>query len=163
MINSRDIRPVDYLAVGHITRDITPQGDTLGGTVLYSALTARALGLNVGVVTACNEDLVLPTFEGIAIIAHPSEKTTTFENIYTPEGRIQVLHHVADTIDLSAIPELWRRTPIVHIGPVAREVDPTLARDFTDSTVCLTPQGFMRSWDASGRVTSSEWPKPPLF
>jgi hypothetical protein len=159
MFDQRDITPIDYLAVGHITRDITPQGDVPGGTVLYSALTAHALGLRVGVVTTCSEEFQLPTYEGITIAAYPSEHTTTFENIYTIEGRIQMVHNVADTISLPAIPELWRKTPIVHLGPVAREVDPTLARYFSDSTVCLTPQGFMRTWDAAGRVTASEWPE----
>ncbi|HEX7556964.1 MAG TPA: PfkB family carbohydrate kinase, partial [Leptolinea sp.] len=56
-------------------------------------------------------------------------------------------------------PEIWRSTPLVHIAPVAREVDPTLARFFSDSLVCLTPQGYMRSWDKTGRVSFSEWPE----
>ncbi len=159
MFNRKDLEPVDYLAIGHITRDITPQGNVPGGTVLYSALTARALGLRVGIVTSCKEDYPLPFHEGITYHVIPSENTTTFENIYTPEGRIQMLHQVADTMDLSSIPEIWRHTPIVHVAPVAHEVDPTLPRAFPQSLVCLTPQGFMRSWDSSGRVTSSEWPE----
>jgi len=159
MLVARDIQPVDYLAVGHITCDITPQGNTFGGTALYSALTARALGLRVGVVTSCQTNFKLPEIDGIKFVVVPSESTTTFENIYTPEGRIQVLHSVAETLSLPAIPEHWRSTPIVHLGPVARETDPTLSRYFPESIVCLTPQGFMRSWDAKGRVTSSEWPE----
>jgi sugar/nucleoside kinase (ribokinase family) len=153
------LEPVDYLAIGHATFDITPDGKTPGGTVLYSALTARSLGLRVGVVTACEEDYPFPELDGISFFAIPSETTTTFENIYTPEGRVQILHHVACALDLSAIPEVWRSAPIVHLAPVAREVDPTLARNFSQSIVCVTPQGFMRSWNSSGRVTSSEWPE----
>jgi sugar/nucleoside kinase (ribokinase family) len=159
MFDHKNYEPVDYLAVGHVTLDITPDGIVPGGTVLYSALTARALGLRVGVVTTCSETFPLPSYEGITFAVTPSESTTTFENIYTPEGRIQMIHHTADLIDLSAVPEIWRHTPIVHLGPVAHEVDPTLARFFSDSTVCLTPQGFMRTWDSSGRVTVSEWPE----
>lgn len=154
-----DIKPVDYLVIGHITRDITPLGNVPGGTVLYSALTARAIGLKVGVVTSCSEDYSLPDYDGITFFSIPSEKTTTFENIYTSEGRIQMIHGVADTLHLSAIPEVWRQTPIVHIAPVAREVDPTLPRAFSNSIVCLTPQGFMRQWDSTGRVSVSEWPE----
>jgi len=151
--------PVDYLAIGHVTFDITPDGKTPGGTVLYSALTARSLGLRVGVVTACEESYPFPELDGISFSVQPSETTTTFENIYTSEGRVQILHHVAGALDLSAIPEVWRSTPIVHLAPLAREVDPTLARSFSNSTVCVTPQGFMRAWNSSGRVTVSEWPE----
>ena len=46
------IEPVDYLIIGHITRDLTPDGPHLGGTVTYSALMAQALGLRVGIVTS---------------------------------------------------------------------------------------------------------------
>ncbi len=159
MFGNKNLSPVDYLAIGHITYDITPKGNVPGGTVLYSALTARALGLRVGVVTTCSEDYPLPEYDGITFFSHPSEKTTTFENIYTPEGRIQMIHDVADTLTLSSIPDIWRRTPVVHIAPVAREIDPTLPRAFPGSVICLTPQGFMRQWDASGRVTASEWPE----
>lgn len=155
----KSLEPVDYLAIGHVTYDITPGGKTPGGTVLYSALTARALGLRVGVVTTCEENYTFPDLDGITFFSRPSETTTTFENIYTPEGRIQMLHHVADALDLSAVPEIWRSTPIVHLAPVAREVDPTLARSFSQSIVCVTPQGFMRAWDSAGRVTSTEWPE----
>jgi hypothetical protein len=159
MINRKLIEPVDYLAIGHITRDITPLGDVPGGTVLYSALTARALGLRVGIVTACAANYVLPVLDGVTIHAQLGETTTTFENIYAPDGRVQVLHEVADPIDLSAIPETWRNTPIVHIAPVAHEVDPSLARYFSNSLMCITPQGFMRSWDKAGHVSVSEWPE----
>ena len=35
-------RSVDYLAVGHVTRDILPNGTRIGGTVAYSAMTASS-------------------------------------------------------------------------------------------------------------------------
>ena len=69
-----------------------------------------------------------------------SEETTTFENNYTPNGRVQYLHKLAPALDFSMVPEQWRSTPIIHLGPVAREVDPTLARAFTNSFVGLTPR-----------------------
>ena len=53
------IEPVDYLIIGHVTQDLTPNGPTLGGTASYSALTAKALGLRVGIVTAFAEGLQL--------------------------------------------------------------------------------------------------------
>ena len=47
------IEPVDYLIIGHITLDLTPDGPRLGGTVTYSALMAQALGLRVGIERNC--------------------------------------------------------------------------------------------------------------
>jgi hypothetical protein len=159
MLIPRQIQPIDYLAIGHVTCDITPQGNVPGGTVLYSALTAHALGLRVGVVTSCAEGYTLPELDGLTFVTQPSEFTTTFENIYSSEGRIQMVHHTAEAISLPAIPEVWRDTPIVHLAPVANEIDPNLSRFFSGNMVCVTPQGFMRSWDATGRVSASDWPE----
>jgi sugar/nucleoside kinase (ribokinase family) len=153
------IEPVDYLVIGHVTQDLTPKGPTLGGTASYAALTANALGLRVGIVTAFAEGLQLPELEGISISAISDEYTTTFENIQTPAGRIQYLHHKAPDLDLSAVPETWRSAPIVHLGPVCQEVDPNLAKEFSQSFVGLTPQGWFRTWDAKGRVRFTEWPE----
>ena len=38
------LEPIDYLIIGHLTRDLLPNGTRLGGTAAYAALTARALG-----------------------------------------------------------------------------------------------------------------------
>jgi hypothetical protein len=52
MQNKKSFEPIDYLVIGHLTQDIIPDGFRLGGTAAYSALTARALGLRVGIVTS---------------------------------------------------------------------------------------------------------------
>ncbi len=155
------LEPIDYLVIGHLTRDLTPSGPRLGGTASYASLTARAMGLRVGVLTACEDCLSAPELEkaGIRVIGMRAEETTTFENIQTPNGRIQYLHSLAPVIDLSMVPEQWRGTPIIHLGPVAREVDPTLVRAFPNAFVGLTPQGWLRTWDAEGRVSFTEWPE----
>jgi sugar/nucleoside kinase (ribokinase family) len=155
------LEPIDYLIIGHLTTDLLPDGTRLGGTAAYASLTARALGLRVGVLTACEECLEAPELEreGIRVVGMRSEETTTFENKYTPNGRVQYLHKLAPSLDFSMVPEQWRSTPIVHLGPVAREVDPTLARSFTNSFVGLTPQGWMRTWDSEGRVSYADWPE----
>jgi sugar/nucleoside kinase (ribokinase family) len=93
------------------------------------------------------------------VVGLRAEETTTFENIHTPNGRIQYIHSVAPTIDISMVPEPWRSTPIIHLGPVAREVDPTITRAFSDSFIGLTPQGWLRTWDTKGRVSFTEWPE----
>lgn len=155
------LEPIDYLVIGHLTRDLLPNGSRLGGTAAYASLTARALGLRVGILTACQDCLEAPELEqeGIRVVGMRSDETTTFENIQTPNGRVQFLHSVAPTLDLSMVPEQWRSTPIIHLGPVAREVDPTLARAFPNSFVGLTPQGWLRTWDKKGRVSFTEWPE----
>lgn len=151
--------PIDYLVIGHVTQDLTPNGPILGGTAAYSALTAKAFGLRVGIVTACTPDLQMPELEGIQIAANFAEQNTTFENINTPNGRIQYLHHRAPGLNLASVPEAWLKTPIVHLGPVDQEVDANLGRAFTDSLVCLTPQGWLRAWDDKNLVHPSEWPE----
>jgi hypothetical protein len=155
------LEPIDYLIIGHLTRDLTPDGPRLGGTASYASLTARALGLRVGILTACEDCLSTPILEeaGIRVVGTRATETTTFENIQTPNGRIQYVHKIAPTIDLSMVPEPWLNTPIVHLGPIAREVDPMLVRAFPSAFVGLTPQGWMRSWDKDGRVFFSEWPE----
>ena len=159
MLNSVALEPVDYLLIGHITKDITPTGFSLGGTATYSALTAAALGLRVGIVTSFGADLELPKRPRIQVSSVISETTTTFKNIYTPAGRIQYAYHPAARLDLSAVPEIWRNTPIVHLGPIMQEVDPKLARAFPNSLVGLTPQGWMRSFNAEGLVHYTDWPE----
>lgn len=161
MFNLVPIEPIDYLVIGHITQDVTSNGLVLGGTASYAALTARALGLRVGVVTAYNVEKlgIPPELQGIALSVIPSEETTTFENIPTPQGRVQILHHRASELSSIHIPETWRNTPIVHMGPLDNEIDPGLVRSFPDSFVGLTPQGWLREWDDTGRVRLGEWPE----
>lgn len=159
MQSIKPLEPVDYLVIGHVARDLTPKGPILGGTVSYSALTAQALGMRVGIVTACEPDFPLPEFDGIAKHIHYSDLTTTFENIMTPHGRIQYIHHQAPVLTLADVPEIWRKTPVVHLGPIANEIDPKLARAFPDSLLCLTPQGWLRTWDEKGRIRPGEWPE----
>ncbi len=155
------LEPIDYLVIGHLTRDLTPNGPRLGGTASYASLTARAIGMRVGILTACEDCMEMPELEqeGIRVVGMRSEETTTFENIQTPNGRIQYLHSLAPTINLSMVPEPWRNTPIIHLGPVAREIDPNLVRAFPSSFVGLTPQGWYRTWDEEGRVSFTEWPE----
>ncbi len=66
------VAPIDYLVIGHISCDITPAGGRLGGTAAYSALTARALGLRVGIVTAWGGELPLDILDGIQVQSIPA-------------------------------------------------------------------------------------------
>jgi len=159
MVQLTPLGPIDYLLIGHITQDITESGPRLGGTITYSSLTARALGLRVGIVTSWGEEIPIGPLGEFPLVNARTVNSTTFENIATPEGRIQFIYHVANTLDLNLIPEPWLNTPIVHLGPVAQEVEPGLIRRFNNTFVGVTPQGWLRAWDTSGRVIPSEWPE----
>ncbi len=160
MLSLVPVEPIDYLVIGHVTQDVAPNGFTLGGTVSYASKTAKALGLRVGIVTAHSKDLVMPELDGIQISAVLDGHTSTFENINTPHGRIQYIHHIATRLTLANVPELWRNTPIVHIGPVCQETDSNMVRGFhSDTLIGITPQGWFRTWDENGRVGFAEWPE----
>ncbi|MBL8090995.1 MAG: hypothetical protein JNJ43_11735, partial [Anaerolineales bacterium] len=92
------MQPVDYLLIGHIAVDLTPNGKQLGGTVSYAALTAKAMGLRVGIVTSVGDDTNLEILNGIQIVNIPTEQSTIFENVKTENGRKQTLHHQATKI-----------------------------------------------------------------
>ena len=149
--------PIDYLIIGHVTQDVTAAGLTLGGTASYSSLTARSLGLRVGIVTACDSCIGSEELDMIPVAGLHSLETTTFENIYTPQGRIQRIHKRAPALDLSLVPEHWRNPAIVHLAPVANEVDPGLVRAFPNALIGLTPQGWMRAWNDQGEVRFTDW------
>lgn len=153
------LEPIDYLVVGHLTRDMAAEGPRLGGTAAYSALTAAALGLRVGIVTSWGTELPLGPLRPIQVVNFPTDKSTVFENIQTPQGRVQYVRHIAPSLDYYMVPEAWRNTPIVHLGPVAQEVEPGMVRSFPASLIGVTPQGWLRSWDKEGRVHPSEWPE----
>lgn len=151
------IEPVDYLLIGHVTQDVVPTGFALGGTVSYSSLTALAFGKKVGIVTSCRSDLHLPELAGVSVIRKESEFNTTFENVNTPSGRVQHIRAVAERISLNDIPAAWRNAALVHLGPVAAELDDSLSSSFPNSLVGITPQGYMRGWDESGLVKFVPW------
>ncbi len=151
------LSPVDYLVIGHITCDLTAEGPKMGGTAAYSGLTALATGLRVGIVTSWGEELPLGSLAGATTINLPTEHSTTFENIYAPAGRTQIVHHTANEITPAAIPAQWRNTPIVHLGPLVAEVNIELIDQFPKSLIGVTPQGWLRSWDQGGKVFRKDW------
>lgn len=151
------LEPVDYLVIGHVARDLTPQGPKLGGTAAYSALTARALGSRVGIVTASGADVPLEALDGIPVILTESDSSTTYENIYTDGTRVQYLRARAARLELDRVPVPWRSAPIIHLAPIADEVDSVLPGGFTPALPALTPQGWMRQWDSDGLVSPRGW------
>jgi sugar/nucleoside kinase (ribokinase family) len=157
MLSPVPLEPVDHLVIGHVAHDLTPEGPRLGGTAAYSALTARALGLRVGVVTASGPETSLIPLKDIPVLSLPSSRSTTFENIYTDHGRVQYLRAQATRLDFNQIPDVWRGASIIHLGPIADEMDSVLPKGFSPALLGLTPQGWMRQWNTEGRVSSRQW------
>jgi len=136
---------------------------SIGGTVTFAALTADRLGLTAGLVTRASSDLIneLATYlPNIALHAQPSEQTTTFANQYHEGFRTQYLYARADSLQPTDIPEAWRTAPIVLLGPLAQEISPELVAYFprrAGAIIAATPQGWLRRWDAAGRVRPTPW------
>jgi len=151
------IEKPDYLVIGHITRDLHSNGISLGGTAAFSAVCADALGRTPAIATACETNYATPALDEFSVFKKESLHTTTFENIETPTGRKQILHSVAVKIFPLDIPKKWTSAPIVHLGPVADEIDPHLVDLFSDSFIGVTPQGWMRTRDENKHVQFKPW------
>ena len=148
---------LDYLVLGHIAQDLTPEGVRLGGTAAYAGLTAHALGLRTGLLTAAADEAVLDALAPLEVRRLPSPHSTVFENRYGPLGRTQFLHSRAEPLTPASLPDNWRGSDIVHLGPIANEVDPDLIAQFPKAFIGLTPQGWMRRWNENGKVQRGEW------
>lgn len=158
------MKNIDYLVIGHITRDITPTGNLVGGTVSYSGRVAQALGYQTAVLTSCQPDYEgLSQLAALAVEVIPADHTSTFENIYGANGRTQMLYTVANNICPQHLPPAWQQPTVVHLGPLTNEVDPAFMNQFPNSIIGLTPQGWLRRWTEDGRVYAREWPEAAQF
>jgi sugar/nucleoside kinase (ribokinase family) len=159
-------RQLDFLALGHVTRDVgsadQPDDFTLGGTVTFAALTASRLGLAAAVVT-CADDVVAERLRtalpDVALHVRPTTQSTTFANTYHHGFRTQYIYARGDDLSVEDIPADWLEAGIVLLGPLAQELRPEMITTFPrhkDQILAATPQGWLRRWDADGRV----WPTP---
>ncbi len=160
----------DLVLVGHITCDLEsadPQETRyhLGGTVSFAAVTAMRLGRHPTIVTraAATTDLSeLPP--GIDLHILPATATTTFANLYTDHGRVQYTYTQAEPIRATDIPANLHRPRAVLLGPLVNEIGPDVAEIFHPETlVAAVPQGWMRAWDATGRVHAKLWTDAAKF
>jgi len=98
------LRPIDYLLIGHVTQDLTPQDAVLGGTAAFAGLTAHTLGMRVGIVTAAAADTDLRPLNNLQVHCLRSEVTSTFQNTYGPQGRVQTILARGPDLGLEALP-----------------------------------------------------------
>jgi 1D-myo-inositol 3-kinase len=163
-----DLGQVGYLVVGHVTVDVFEKRFILGGSATYSALAAQRLGMSVGVLTSADfEPLLLDTLVGrdnmllpetpIRVLRVPTQTTTCYVNEYDEDGRRQLLLGRAEDLRPAHVPEEWRTASVVHLAPLNQEVDPSLLSTFSAGLLMVTPQGWMRGWDAEGVVHAVPW------
>ncbi len=152
-----------FLSIGHITRDMHLDGTySLGGTATFASLTASRLGLTAGIITCADPQLTteLPDhLPHVLLHVRSSATTTTFVNQYKDGFRTQYLHARGASLEITDIPSSWHEAPIVLFGPLTQELAPTFVLQFPRrprTLVAATPQGWLRRWDADGRV----WPTP---
>jgi sugar/nucleoside kinase (ribokinase family) len=83
------------------------------------------------------------------------------------EGRRQVLHHQAAPLSIENVPDIWRKAPIIHLGPVAQELGAewpeAAALNFSGSLLGITPQGWLRTWNEDGQVIPCTWETAEAF
>lgn len=149
-------RTPDYLLIGHITADLLDDGTvSLGGTALYSGLAAAHMGANVAILTRGRygvnvAGMDIPGLEEYAdrvqVIVQDADVPTTFTNHYVGSRRTQQIRHWAGPIDIRGLPPHWGNAKIVHLGPVADELDPRRITGLTTGFLGVTPQGWMRDW-----------------
>ena len=158
-----DSRYPDILLIGHVTCDLEsadPQSDyRLGGTVSFAAVTALRLGRQPTIITRAAPETnlsELPTEVDLHVL--PSPVTTTFANIYTEHGRVQYCYAQASPITAADIAEEFHHPRAVLLGPLVDEITNDVAEIFHDeSLVAAVPQGWMRQWDATGRIHAKPW------
>jgi sugar/nucleoside kinase (ribokinase family) len=170
-----DNRSPDYIVVGHICADILPDGTAvLGGTALYSALAAATLGWRTGILTRGRYDfdldgLRIPALDFITdriqVIVQDAEWPTLFVNDYSSGRRTQQIPKWAGPIDLRGLPPHWRNPRVLHLGPIAQEIDVRQSAGLNPEFLGVTPQGWMRDWPRAtgGRVKSLRLRLPREF
>ncbi|MCC6313160.1 MAG: carbohydrate kinase [Thermomicrobiales bacterium] len=169
----QELRAPEYLVIGHICADVLPDGTAvLGGTALYAALTAAQLGLRVGVLTRGRYgetigDIVVPGLDAYAdrlsIVVQQADSPTVFVNEYSGGRRTQTIRRWAGEIDLRGLPPHWLNARIIHLGPIAQEIDLRQIGALAPRFLGTTPQGWMREWPmaSGGRVRHVPLRLPP--
>lgn len=152
-----------FVAVGHVTLDHIDGEIRPGGAALYAALTAHRLGCSVGLLTSFGPDFSRDVLPPDLQLAHvPAPKTTAFRHATGPEGRALTLLGRAADLEVSHLPGPWKAAHLALLCPVANEVDPLLAAQFTEGAVGASVQGWMRARSAGGTITPAQWEDAPL-
>lgn len=149
------------VAVGHVTNDLLASGPAPGGSALYAALAARALGAEATVVTACGRDFggrALLEEAGVQLRLIESPRTSTFENRYQGGRRSERLLARAEPI-----PGLELEADVLLLCPVIGELDPAWLLPSRTPWVGAGLQGFLRRTGEGGRIEPAPLGDPARF
>ena len=149
----KNISP-EFLTIGHCCLDKKQNGWAPGGATTYGLRLANQLNIPATLLTSTASDFDFSIFKEIELINVDTSTTTKFHNQETPNGRQQTVMSVATTLFPSALSDKYKEIPMVHICPIAQEVDISFLDYFSNETViCLSPQGWLRKWDEQGSVS----------
>ena len=147
----------ELAVVGHVTCDLLPSGERLGGAAAYGALAAAVLGVEVALVTSAPDDARL-----LAPLAHPkihlvrqsSAHATTFELSYAGPRRRLWVRAKAESLALASLRAAL--ASVMYVGPVVDEVNPEHLSELTAVRLVLGVQGWLRTLDPDGEVKSAD-------
>jgi sugar/nucleoside kinase (ribokinase family) len=154
--------PPRVVVVGSASRDrapTDPRGWRLGGGVSFGAMTAARLGVPTGALIGVDElastaaELDLLRAAGVDVRLVPLEHGPVFDNIETPDGRIQIGFDRSDPIGVAALPVEWSSVGAWVFGPVAAEIPEEWAQVVPpDALVAVGWQGLLRDIVPGERV-----------
>lgn len=149
-------RKIDYLCIGHLTEDVTPDGIHLGGTAAFSTLTAKAFRLHCGLVTSFNGEELPHEFVKVQTLIQKTDKMVRFENHYEQGKRIQFVTQKTAQLQLKNLPSKFYEAKLTHIGPILNDSELSETQLFSDSFLGITPQGWLREC-RDGKVIRTSW------
>lgn len=148
----------DFVAIGHVTLDRFGERIRPGGAALYAAVTAHRLGLSAGILTSHGDDFPLDVVPSkIEVISVPAVQTTVFAHRQEAGSRRLRVEAAAHPLGPADVPADWLDAELVLLAPVLEEVDPALAMTFTEATLAVEAQGWLRRLAAEGEVTPRPW------
>ncbi len=142
-----------YVVVGYLLHDIVDVdgkiSESPGGSAMYCSMTAKKLGMKVGIVSRVGQDYryhdILDGIDksGVGM----QEKTTTFFDIYRDGRRKELVFNIGKKLRKKDFPREFLNAKAVHIGPVIDEVHKGLIKMVKKKSSALITadiQGFIR-------------------
>lgn len=162
-----------FLSIGHVSRDRTRRGWRPGGSAYYAAAAAARLGAEATIVTRIGPAEAGVFSErcaslGIRLLALGSPVTTGYEARRDGGWRMTARaaelpgEEVAAALARAGEP-LPARFDAVVLGSIAREFAPEVVGALAGGVRVLIAQGFLRAWDARGRIGPRPWAEADAF
>ncbi len=154
---------LDYLLIGALTRDLSATGWQQGGTGTFAARALARWGVATTIITPVQAKIIFDLPSTSTLLRLPSRATATFENRYHGDDRTQWLHAAPTPLDWACLAPHWRAARLVHLAPLAQELATIPPRTvFPQAMIGLTAQGWLRAWDATGRIQPKPWQPTPF-